>query len=189
MFDTLVGRFNGMNDEMGHIVLRSLVEYPAWQAEAALAATAQQLVLVATGEGTNVSIPHTCGIIERYIPAQVQPMRAAHQQRSQLDFTAINEVHVPVALVSMLLLVVVFGYGLWRQPLDDLTLLAGTISLALLGNAFICGVISGPHDRYGARLAWVATFVVLIASARYVEQRTPTRNSFSSREKVDDMVL
>lgn len=115
-------------------------------------------------------------------------MRAARQQRSQLDFTAINEVHVPVALVSMLLLVVVFGYGLWRQPLDDLTLLAGTISLALFGNAFICGVFSGPHDRYGARLAWVATFVVLITAARYVEQQTPTRNSFSSR-KVDDMVL
>jgi hypothetical protein len=28
-------------------------------------------------------------------------------------------------------------------------------------------VISGPHDRYGARLAWVATFVVLIAAAKH----------------------
>ena len=51
MFNTL-GRFKGLNDEMGFIVLRSLAEYPAWQAEAALAATAQQLVRVATGEGT-----------------------------------------------------------------------------------------------------------------------------------------
>ena len=34
-----------------------------------------------------------------------------------------------------------------------------TVTLALLGNAFVCGVISGPHDRYGARIAWVATFV------------------------------
>ena len=32
-----------------------------------------------------------------------------------------------------------------------------TITLAMLGNAFVCGVISGPHDRYGARIAWVAT--------------------------------
>jgi hypothetical protein len=30
----------------------------------------------------------------------------------------------------------------------------------------VCAVISGPHDRYGARLAWVATFVVLIAAMR-----------------------
>jgi len=36
----------------------------------------------------------------------------------------------------------------------------------VLGNAFICAVISGPHDRYGARMAWVATFVVLVAAIR-----------------------
>ena len=87
-------------------------------------------------------------------------MRAANQQRWRLDFTAVNYVHIPVALASMLLVVFLFGWGLWRRPFDDLTLLAGTITFALFGNAFICGVISGPHDRYGARLAWVATFVV-----------------------------
>ena len=38
MFNTL-GRFKGLNDEMDFIVRRSLAEYPAWQAEAALAAT------------------------------------------------------------------------------------------------------------------------------------------------------
>ena len=42
MFDKL-GRFNGLNDEMGHIVTGALADYPAWQAEAALKATAQQL--------------------------------------------------------------------------------------------------------------------------------------------------
>jgi hypothetical protein len=156
MFNTL-GRFQGMDDEMGFIVLHSLAEYPALQAEAALAATAQQLIHVATGEGTNGWIPHTYGIIERYVPSQLKPMRAAQQQRWQLDFTAINRVHIPVALGSMLLVVVVFGHGLRRRQLDDLTLLAGTVTFALLGNAFVCGVISGPHDRYGARLAWVAT--------------------------------
>jgi len=36
----------------------------------------------------------------------------------------------------------------------------------LLGNAFVCGVISGPHDRYGARMTWIATFAVLIAAFR-----------------------
>ncbi len=35
VFDTL-GRFNGLNDEMGFIVTHSLAEYPLWQAEAAL---------------------------------------------------------------------------------------------------------------------------------------------------------
>jgi hypothetical protein len=100
MFNTL-GRFKGMNDEMGFIVTRSLAEYPLWQAEAAMVATAQQLVRVGTGEGTHGWIPHTYGIIERYIPAQLKPMRAAQQQQWHLDFSAINRIHVPVALASM----------------------------------------------------------------------------------------
>jgi hypothetical protein len=179
MFNTL-GRFKGMNDEMGFIVARSLAEYPLWQAEAVIAATAQQLVHVATGEGTNGWIPHTYGIIEHYLPEQLKPMRAAHQQHWDINFAAINWIHVPVALVSLLLVFALFGRGIWRRRLDDLTLLAATVSLAMLGNAFICGVISGPHDRYGARLAWIATFVALIAAIRhFADDDEPQDNSLS----------
>jgi hypothetical protein len=165
MFNTL-GRFEGLNDEMGYIVVHSLADYPAWQAGAALRAVGQQLLHVATGEGTNGWIPHTYGIIERYIPAQIAPMRAARQQHWDVNFDDINRLHVPVALASMLALVGLLAHALARRRLDDLTLLAATVTLALLGNAFICAVISGPHDRYGARMAWVATFVVLVALAR-----------------------
>jgi hypothetical protein len=166
MFDTL-GRFEGLNDEMGFIVSRSLAEYPLWQAETAIAATAQQLASVATGEGTNGWIPHTYGIIARYIPSQLTPMRAARQQHWDINFAAMNWLHVPVALGSMVLIAVMFGRALLRRRHDDLSLLAATVTFALLGNAFICGAISGPHDRYGARMAWIATFTVLIALARY----------------------
>src|SRR5436305_2681150 len=111
MFNTL-GRFQGLNDEMGFIVLHSLAEYPAWQAKAALSGTAQQLVHVATGEGNNVWLGHTYGIFERFLPAQLKAMRAARQQHGQLDFTAVNAIHVPVALGSMLSVVALFGHGL-----------------------------------------------------------------------------
>jgi hypothetical protein len=166
MFNAL-GRFQGMNDEMGFIVTHSLAEYPLWQTEAAIVATAQQLVHVATGEGTNGWIPHTYGIIERYLPGQLRPMRAARQQHWDIDFAAVNWLHIPIALVSMLAVIAMFATAVWRRRLDDLTLLAATVSLALLGNAFVCGVISGPHDRYGARMAWVATFVVLTSVVRH----------------------
>jgi len=174
MFNKL-GRFQGLNDEMGYIAMHSLVEYPAWQAEAALVATARQLTDVATGEGTTVWIPHTYGIIEHYIPAQVGPMRAARQQHDGLGFTVINRIHVPVALGSMLLVVAIAAAGALRRRPDDLTLLATTVSLALLGNAFVCGVISGPHDRYGARMVWIATLAVLIAAFRYFADRGQDR--------------
>ncbi|MGY4287685.1 hypothetical protein ACVWXO_006905 [Bradyrhizobium sp. LM2.7] len=172
MFNTL-GRFEGMDDEMSYIVVHSLADYPAWQAGAALRAIGQQLLHVATGEGANGWIPHTYGIIERYIPAQVAPMRAARQQHWAVNFDDVNWLHVPVALVSMLALVALLAHSLVNRRLDDLTLLAATVTLALLGNAFICAVISGPHDRYGARMVWLATFVVLTALTRRLGDDEP----------------
>ena len=178
MFNAL-GRFKGLNDEMGFITLHSLAEYPLWQAEAAIVATGHQLVSVGTGEGTNGWIPHTYGIIERYIPAQVKAMRAAHQQHWDINFTVINWLHIPVALASMLVVLGIFANSIWRRRIDDVALLAGTVSLALLGNAFVCGVLSGPHDRYGARMVWVATFTALIAGLRH----------FASRDKAPGRLL
>jgi hypothetical protein len=150
MFDTL-GRFQGLNDEMSFIVLHSLAEYPAWQAKAALTATLQQFGQAATGEGIGVWVGHTYGIIERFLPAQVKPMRAAQQQRWHFDFTAINRIHVPVALGSML--------------------------------------ISGPHDRYGARMAWVATTVLLIAAVRRFAGDEARNHSLPARQEVGDADL
>src|SRR5262249_16989830 len=127
MFNPL-GRFQGLGDEMGQIVVQSLKDYPAWQAGAALKATAQQLVHVATGEGTGGWIPHTYGIIERYVPSQLEPMRAAHQQHWDINFTAVNWLHVPVALGSVVLVFAMFARAAWRRRLDDLALLAATVS-------------------------------------------------------------
>ena len=158
-----LGRFNGFGDEMAYIAWHSLVAYPGAQSEAAIKATAEQLVSVATGEGSNNWLGHTYGIMERYLPREVTAVRRARQQHGEFDFTEINLVHVPVALLSMFLLAGILVGAMWRRKLDDIALLAGTVAIALFGNAFLCGVLSGPHDRYGARMVWIATLVVVIA--------------------------
>ena len=101
------------------------------------------------------------------------------KQRVHFDFTAINRIHVPVALASMLLAAILFGHGVLHRTSDDLTLLAGTITLAVLGNAFVCAVISGPHDRYGARMAWLATMAMLIAAMRHFTGNGASRDRSS----------
>jgi hypothetical protein len=158
-----LGRFDGLGDEMRFIVLHSLREYPLQQIETALAATAAQLGLVATGNGTRDQIWHTYGIIKRFIPGEVPAMQKARQQRGELDFDLINRVHVPIALGSMLFVLVVLANALARRRFDAPVSLAAAVAVALLANAFACGALSGPHDRYGARIAWIATFVVVIA--------------------------
>lgn len=165
MFNDL-GRFNGLGDEMAFIAREALFAYPVLQAEMAAKAAAEQLVLVATGEGSHNWIAHTYGIFETYLPDHVPAMRAARQQKWEFNFDGVNAIHVPVAYASMLLLFAVMTLAAIRRRMDDLTLLAGWVVLALLGNAIICGVFSGPHDRYGARMVWIATFVVIIAAIR-----------------------
>ncbi len=164
-----LGRFDGLGDEMRTIVLDSLVEYPGLQLETALAASAKQLVSVATGEGVLTVIWHTYGIMERYTPSVVPAMRAARQQHGELHFEALNSVQVPLALGAMAALPLFVWLGLRRRSYGDLGLLAATVSLAILGNAVICGALSNAHDRYGARLAWVPLFVSILIALRRQE--------------------
>jgi len=165
VFDRL-GRFDGLGDEMRTIVLESLRDYPAPQLKAALIATARQLVAVGTGEGIVTTIWHTYGMIEEHVPAAVPAMHAARQQNGGIGFTAINAIHVPVALAAMALLPLLIGLGLWSADFADLGALAASIIVGLLANAAFCGVISNPHDRYGSRMVWIAAFAVALAAWR-----------------------
>ncbi|MBX9843543.1 MAG: hypothetical protein K2Z80_17220 [Xanthobacteraceae bacterium] len=166
-----LGRFAGLGDEMGLIVGASLRAYPAWQLQAAAVATLRQLVRVSTGEGVVPTAWHTVGMIEKFTPHAAPAMRASRQQQGELDFTAINAIQRPLALAAMLLLVPLMLWGMRRQPMHDLGRLAATIACALLANAVVCGVFANPHDRYGARLAWLAPLVVGLAAFRLYEQR------------------
>jgi hypothetical protein len=169
---TELGRFNGLGEEMRFIVLDALRDYPGQQLGTALVASAAQLRQVATGYGMHDQIEHTYGIIERFIPLEIRAMRSARQQRGELRFDLINRIHVPVALGSML---VVIGLlvGAWVSGrFDSLAQLSATVAVAILANAFACGALSGPHDRYGARIIWIATLTVAIAILRLLDTKS-----------------
>jgi hypothetical protein len=161
LFDEL-GRFEGLGDEMRIVVRESLTAYPGAQLLAAIKATAQQLVRVATGYGIRTDIWHTHWIIETFAPHATAAMKAARQQRGELDLTAINRLHVPVAWGSMLLLLGVVALVSRRRQYAGIGDLAVVVTLAILANAAVCGALSNPNDRYGARMVWLATLVVLL---------------------------
>lgn len=182
VFDRL-GRFSGLDDEMRTIVLGSLRDYPALQVVTAIRATARQLVRVGTGEGVVNSIWHSYGIMNRYTPSVVPAMRAARQQHGELHFDAINLVHVPIALLAMALLPALIVLGRRRAALARLGLLAGTVTVALLINAFVCGALSNPHNRYGARLAWIVPLTIGLVplAAQFPQKRTGFASGLSLR--------
>ncbi|HET7192589.1 MAG TPA: hypothetical protein VFI98_11850 [Pseudolabrys sp.] len=170
IFDKL-GRFAGLGQEMEKIALESLAEYPLLQVKTAIIATARQLIDVHTGEGVINSIWHTYGIIERYTPHLVAHMREARQQTAGIDFTAINALHYPIALACLFMLPLIAGFALRQPDMNDIGEFAAFCIFAVLANAFVCGALSNPHDRYGARLVWLAVATAAIAAVRLYEQR------------------
>lgn len=170
LFDKL-GRFKGLGPEMASIALGSLKDYPQLQAEAALTAAVRQLVDMRSGEGVLDTIWHTYAIIERYVPAAVPAMKAARQQNgAAFGFETLNLLHWPVGLLSMALLpliVLVLRGAAFREARE----LAAVIALTVLGNAVVCGVFSNPHDRYGARVVWLAAFAVILAGLAWRQRR------------------
>jgi hypothetical protein len=177
MIFTNLGRFAGLGDEMTEIVLGSLHDYPLLQMENAAVAGLRQLGRFASGEGVLATIWHTYWAIDKFAPAAAADMRAARQQHGEITFTTINRIHEPVAIASMLLLIMIVQLG-WRQELfSDLGQFAAVIATALLANAFICGILSNPHDRYGARLIWLAPFIVLLLCCRLAMRRRAARRA------------
>ena len=173
LFDAL-GRFAGLGKEMETIALGALVEYPGLQLKTATIATLRQLVAVQTGEGVLDELWHTRAIIERFTPELVPAMDAAYQQNHEIDFAAINRLHYPVALLSMALLPFIVLLARRKRIPADIAEFAATVTLALLANAFICGALANPHDRYGARMVWLAVFAAFLALVRLVSDRRQT---------------
>ena len=98
-------------------------------------------------------------------------MKAARQQRGEFSFETINKLHYPLALLSMALLPVIVLLA-WRRTLPAaFGELAAFCGLALLANALVCGALSNPHDRYGARIVWLAAVAVALALASLLERR------------------
>jgi hypothetical protein len=158
-----LGGFPKMGPESARLVHESLARYPFTNAFWAVLDTAAQFLAYPTGDGI---VPQGWVLdpeFRRTIPKQMDGYSHAYQQRGDLWFLPLNLLHVPVALASVLLLWWLLRravrQGNWREAT-----LPAFILLALLGNAFICGVFSGPHFRYQSRMMWwPALAVVLIA--------------------------
>ena len=164
-----LGRFAGLGDEMGKIALESLREYPAMQAQAAANAFARQLVNVRTGEGVNNDVWHTYAIIRRHAPWAVPQMMAARQQAGPLGFPAVNALHYPLALLALIMLPLLLTMR--GESWTRIRELAGAMVIAVLANAAFCGILSNPHDRYGARIIWLISFTVAIAALQFAAER------------------
>lgn len=162
-----IGWWGGADAELSRLSRDAILAHPGAFVATSVTATLAQLVEVETGDGLDEWQDVTRWVVRTQLPHLDPGFSAAKQQREETTqglFDALNRVHVPVAHLSGLALI---GILVWSTRIGrpDLAALAAAVLLALLGNAFICGALSNPHDRYQGRLVWLATFVVLAALA------------------------
>jgi hypothetical protein len=161
-----LGGFKSRGPEAAVLVRESLLRYPLDNLIVALEDAGLQFFWFQTGDGI---VPQEWVLNKEFkiaIPQQVNQYDRAYQQEGEIWFLPFNLVHVPVAFLTLAALYVVLRNVRRRKDWRG-GVLPAFVLLALIGNALICGVFSGPHGRYQSRLMWLPVFaVVLIAWPR-----------------------
>jgi hypothetical protein len=102
-------------------------------------------------------------IEQGFSPRELAAFDQARQAQGALKdaLMPLNHLHLLVVVLALPLLV----WGAWRG--QGLTLAFVLFLLAaVLGNALICGGLSAPHPRYGARIIWLLPVSALLCWPR-----------------------
>ncbi|MDE2183014.1 MAG: hypothetical protein KGJ78_08330 [Alphaproteobacteria bacterium] len=164
-----LGRFYGDQKQYGIIVRESLERHPIQSIATGLWDSFRQLLMFRTGDGVAPQEWVLVPMFRDFMPKQYRDYMSARQQRGSLRFNDVNVVHYPLAVFSQVWLLVVLIRALRRRRWN-LAVLPAFLLLAFIGNALVCGMFSGPHDRYQSRLVWVATLTVLLTTSPRLER-------------------
>lgn len=164
-FDDL-GGWAGLDDEARRIIQGSFRDMPVEHAAAAIRLTLQQMAMVRTGDGLVNMDWHIRRTIATLFPDDWFDYHNSHQ-RQGISFSAFNAVHVPLTFGAYVALIWLLTVA-WRRRDAMVTGLCLTVLLSLVGNAFICGALSNPLDRYQGRLAWAAVLAMAFAAVHLV---------------------
>jgi len=156
-----LGRFKGTERESAIVVGESWRRHPLASFGLGLWPALDQFFMVRTGDGIAPQQWVLDPEFRHFMPKQFAAYSAARQQRGLVRFEAVNVVHVTIAFLSLFWLGLILWRAASRKRRHEATLPA-YVFLALIGNALVCGIFSGPHDRYQSRLIWLAVAVLLL---------------------------
>ncbi len=154
--------------EAGRIVAAALRFEPGAAMQAAVANTVRQLGRVQLGDTLGPQyLDATVGsLLRRYFPAaELRRFMASRQLHDTLAALAAPLAGVRLALLALGAAGTVLAVP-WAWRRDPALAGLGLVVLAgVLANAFATGALSGPHDRYGARIAWLVLLPPVLAAA------------------------
>ena len=161
-----LGRFKRADRaEYETVVAESLKRHPLRSLGMGLWGAVRQFLMFRTGDGVEPQEYVLDPEFLNFMPKQYKAYLKARQQRGVLHFPAVNVVHYPVAFMALVWLAVVLWRAV-RARLWNVATLPAFVLLALIGNALVCGLFSGPHDRYQSRIVWIAPFVLMLTERK-----------------------
>lgn len=189
-FWTKLGGWIGMRDEADIIVPGIIHRFPLEVATSAVRNTVHQFLLVNLGEGLSPKLVsgrpgEFVDTLRARYPGDLSSFQSARQQQPPgIDFAWMDVVQTPLALGAAFVTLVVLGLAMGRGR-RELAGLALVVLLGLGGNAFICGALSNPHDRYQNRIAWIAVFAAGAGIIALQKQQRPGVAAGPSRSAVE----
>ena len=161
-----LGSFDDLEPEARSIVLATLTAYPLDLIGDALLDTGRQLLHTATGDG--LSADFAAMVAERVRPVYADGDEVAdallqsRQGKAELPLQQFQFLHRGFLIIAL-------GFIAWalfargRYLPARLVLFAAFVAAGLLVNAAVTGGLSGPYDRYFARVVWLIGFVALMS--------------------------
>lgn len=150
-----MGDWGGTGADSRKVVLTALVEEPGAVLAFSLDGFAKQLARIRLGEGTESQLWFLDWTVKKAFPAELGTWESARQQKGELAPLAARANWLHLAIIVPALALNLFVLFL-RQAPPVLRAAAAAMLAGVIGNAFVCGALSGPHDRYHARLIWAA---------------------------------
>lgn len=149
-----------LSAEQLRFVLAVVESDPAGQAAASAVNVFKQLSLMSLPEFVYDAQQREG--FERKIPAEhLSPMRETRAWQESIPWSAFGWVGWISLFIGLGFVAWSLGAGM-RSIDSRLVALVAFVLLGVLMNAVVCGVLSTPHDRYQARLAWLVPFCALL---------------------------
>ncbi|MDE1146870.1 MAG: hypothetical protein PW843_09645 [Azospirillaceae bacterium] len=161
-----LGGWDDMAPEAARVNMAVVRGYPLALALSSLQAGVEQFFRFRTGDGLDEYHDSTRQVMHDFLaPLEPAYLRADQQSEGPTPGMAelSNHLAVPAGFAALAVLALLLPQAVRRR---DGVALGALVFLwaALAGNAFICGALSNPHNRYQNRLVWLAPlFAVAIA--------------------------
>jgi hypothetical protein len=173
-----VGTFDELEPEARTIVWATLVAHPFEILQRAMVDAGRQLLRFQAGDGLSRDFA-------RMVAGHLAPVFGAGIEKSLIESKQ-GQGRLPIAEARQLHIAgLIFAAGIcfWtikarRQGLPrKLIALWVFVLLGIVWNAIVTGALSGPYDRYLARVIWLVCFAALIALCSVARVRQPGQNS------------